>query len=127
MSKTITVGGSLYDAAQRFKDTLHRAERGEDFEPIDTVTFLTWSALASVMTDKRFELLRHLRQYPAASIRALARAVGRDYKRVHDDLSALSGIGLVVRDGETWRVDFDEIHTSISLRPTTPEPSLHPS
>lgn len=117
MKKVITVGGDLRGAARRFADAWHRAERGEAVEGQDTITFLTWSALASVMTDKRYELLQRLRRQPASSIRALARDLGRDYKRVHEDLTALARVGLVEQDGDMWRADYDEIHTSIRLHP----------
>jgi len=39
--------------------------RGEAVEPQDNVTFVSWSGLAAVMTDKRHEILRHLRRHPA--------------------------------------------------------------
>jgi len=116
MKKTITVGGSLREAAGRLEAEIERLEQGEKIESRDHVTFVSWSALASAMTDKRFELLRHLRQYPAATIRGLARDLARDFKRVHEDLLALKRIGLV-EHGEDglWRVDWDEIHTAIKL------------
>lgn len=116
MSKSIIVGGSLLGAAKRVAEAWHRAERGEAVEPQDNVTFLSWSALASVMSDKRHELLRHLHERPEPSIRALARALGRDYKRVHDDVTALAAIGLIEREGKMLRADYAEIRTSISLR-----------
>lgn len=117
MSKTIIVGGSLEDAARRVADAWTRAERGEAVEPQDTTTFVTWSALAAVMTDKRHELLQYLHQHPTASIRALARGLGRDYKRVHHDLTVLAGVGLVEHAGGAWRADYDEIRTAIRLSP----------
>lgn len=118
MKKSIIVGGSLRDAAARVADAWHRAERGEAVEPQDTITFLTWSSLASVMTDKRLELLRHLNEHPTVSIRALARNLGRDYKRVHEDVTALEAIGLVERgDDGMLRAGYDEIQTSISMAP----------
>ncbi|MGQ9370765.1 HVO_A0114 family putative DNA-binding protein [Azospirillum sp. ST 5-10] len=116
MKKTVIVGGTLREAAARVVDAWHRAERGEAVEPRDTVTFQTWSALASVMTDRRYELLRHLHDHPAASVRALARALGRDFRRVHEDVAALESVGLVERAGGMIRADYDEIRTSISLR-----------
>lgn len=103
MTRTVRVGGSLREAAARVIDVWHRAERGEPIEPQDNVTFLSWSSLASVMTDKRFELLRRLRERPAESIRALARDLGRDDKRVHEDVTALEAVGLIERDGTTLR------------------------
>jgi len=117
MKKTVIVGESLRDAAARVADAWHRAERGEPVEPQDVLTFVTWSALASVMTDKRHELLRHLHQHPASSIRALARDLGRDYKRVHEDVTALEAVGLIERDGPLLRASYDEIHTLIKLEP----------
>ncbi len=115
MSKSVTVGGSLRGAAKRVVEAWHRAEHGEPIEPQDNVTFLTWSSLASVMTDKRHALLRHLHEKPEPSIRALARALGRDYKRVHDDVTALEAVGLIERDGTMLRADYTEIRTSITL------------
>ena len=117
MNKTITVGGNLREAAARVADVWHRAERGEPVEPHDTVTFLTWSALASVMTDRRHELLRHLHEHPAVSIRALARDLGRDFKRVHQDVTALTAAGLIERNEGALRADYTEIQTSITLSP----------
>lgn len=116
MKKRIIVGGSLAAAMQRVSDAVDRADRGETVEPQDTVTFLTWSALAAVMTDKRYELLRHLHGGAVPSIRALARALGRDFKRVHEDVKALEAVGLLERDDDgTLRADYGRIDTMILL------------
>ncbi len=115
MKKQIIVGGTLGDAADRVADAWRRAERGETVETEDNVTFLSWSALASRMTDKRYELLRRLHRTPAVSIRALARDLGRDFKRVHEDVMALQAIGLIEREGGLLRADYDEIRASILL------------
>jgi predicted transcriptional regulator len=117
MNKAIVVGGSLGEAAARVVDTWKRAERGEAVTPQDRVTFATWSALAAVMTDKRHALLQHLHRAPVAGIRALARELGRDYKRVYQDVQALAAVGLIERDGGLLRADYDEIRASIRLDP----------
>lgn len=116
MNKNVVVGGSLRDAARRVAEVWHQAERGLPVEPNDTVTFASWSALASVMTDKRHELLNRLHDRPAPNIRALARDLGRDFKRVHTDVTALEAIGLIDRDDDgTLRAAYDEIRTTISV------------
>ena len=115
MKKQIFVGGSLKDAATRVGDAWHRAERGEEIAVEDNLTFLSWSSLSSSLTDKRYELLRRLHQHPASSIRALARDLGRDVKRVHEDVTALERIGLIDRDGTALRADYSEIRTSILI------------
>ena len=115
MKKKIIVGGSLEDAAARVADAWRRAERGEAVEAEDNITFVSWSGLASRMTDKRYELLRRLHRQPAVSVRALARDLGRDFKRVHEDVKALEAIGLIEREGGLLRADYDEIRASIRL------------
>jgi len=69
-------------------------------------------------TGKRLAMLRHLRVQPAASITELSRALGRDYKRVHEDVEILMTAGLVERtpEGEV-RAAYDEIRASIPLLP----------
>jgi predicted transcriptional regulator len=76
------------------------AEAGQPVEPTDRLYFDSWEALCAVLTPKRYELLRHLRGAPAESIRALARALGRDVKRVHEDIVALEELGLIERDAD---------------------------
>lgn len=116
MKKQIIVGGSLRGAARRVSDAIHRVEEGETVEVHDSATFVTWSALASVMTDKRHELLRHLYKRPTASIRALACDLERDFNRVHEDVKALEGVGLLERDSHgVLHVDYVKIDTSIRV------------
>jgi predicted transcriptional regulator len=115
MTKQVRVGGTLRDAAKRVSVAWRKAESGQAAEAQDNVTFATWSALASVMTDKRHELLRHLHRHPAPSIRALSRDLGRDFKRVHEDVTALAGVGLIEHEDGMLRADYDEIRAAILL------------
>ena len=115
MSKLeIHVGGSLDDMKRRVVDAVERARRGETVRE-EHVTFASWEALASVMTTKRFEMLRHLHRNPEASIAALARSLKRDYKRVHEDVEALSQAGLIDRGSDGLRAEYDEIRAQIAL------------
>ncbi len=77
--------------------------------------YLDWTTLRGVLTAKREALLRHLHAEPAPSLRALARALGRDYKRVHEDVAALAAAGLIRRDGTALRAACDRIRTVVSL------------
>lgn len=106
--------GALEQAAAEVASAWKAAEAGQDVEATDHLYFEDWSALCAVLTPKRFELLRHLRRAPVASIRALSRELGRDVKRVHEDVVALEEIGLVDRD-QSGRLSmhFDEISSII--------------
>ena len=103
------------DLAARVADVWHRAKRGEDVSPSSHVSFASWEALAAVMTPKRLELLRHVHRRPAASIAALARELGRDYRRVHDDVESLAAAGLIDRTGDRLHADYETIQADIAM------------
>ena len=46
---------------------------------------------------KRLELLRDVRREPAPPVKALADRLGRDYKRVHEDVETLAASGFLQR------------------------------
>ncbi len=111
----ITVGGAIeQDAARRFVDAWHRAQRGDSFSERH-LAFESWDALARVLTAKRLQLLRYVRRYPVSSVRALAKALGRDYSNVHADVQALSVAGLLDVSERGVRTDYDAIETRIAI------------
>ena len=99
---------------KRFVDTWHRVQAGE---PVDEahVTFLSFQAMTETLSPRRLELLRFVRQHGAASVRELAASLGRDYKNVHQDVSALESEGLLVREGRRLTAPWNEVQASISL------------
>jgi predicted transcriptional regulator len=115
----IHIGEDLEEAGARFVDAWHRAERGELTEANAEyhLSFENFATFASVLTPKRLELLRHVHRTPPRSIRALAQALGRDYRRVHADVEALVNAGLLDRDADGLRADYDTVHldTRIAL------------
>lgn len=73
--------------------------------------------LAALLTPKRMELLRHVALNPGLSIRALAKALGRNYKNVHTDVSDLEVRQLLERDKEGMlSAPYDEIVIRAPLR-----------
>lgn len=112
----VHVGDSSQDFAERFIDAWHRIERGESVNERH-LSFDSFESLARVLTPKRLELLRHLHRHPAASINGLAKTVGRDYRRVHEDVEALVQAGLVDREegGTGLSAPYDAIATRIAL------------
>jgi len=111
----ITVGGDLEtDATRRFVDAWHRAEGGESFRE-HHLAFESWDALARVLTGKRLELLRYVRRHKVASVRAMAKALARDYSNVHADVQALTAAGLLDVTNGGLRADYDAIETKIAI------------
>ncbi len=111
----ITVGGALEaDASRRFIEAWHRAERGAAVAERH-LAFENWDTLARTLTAKRIEILRHVHAHATPSIRALAKALGRDYSNVHADVQALAGAGLLELTQDRVRVDYDSIETKIAI------------
>ena len=111
----ITVGGAMEEeASRRFVDAWHRAERGETFHERH-LAFESWEALARAMTGKRMELLHYVRRHQVTSVRALAKALGRDYSNVHADVRALTAAGLLDTADGRLQADYDVIETRIAI------------
>ena len=107
------VGGGLREASDRMLNDVARFERGESVEE-NHLAFENWQALFNVLTAKRYELLQFVHRQPEPSVRALARALKRDYKRVHEDVQALVMAGLLRQDAEGLHADYE----AIELPPT---------
>lgn len=111
----ITVGGAMEDeASRRFVDAWRRAERGETFHERH-LAFESWEALARILSGKRMELLRYVHRHNVTSVRALAKALSRDYSNVHADVQALSSAGLLDSANGALRADYDAIETRIAI------------
>ena len=81
-----------------FEDTRDAVDAIADGEPRPAVvSFATVGELRKILTDRRIELLQALMDTDGAaeSISALAEALGRDYKTVHDDVTLLAEYGIV--------------------------------
>jgi predicted transcriptional regulator len=110
----VIVGGTIEDDAVAFLEAWHRAERGSAVNE-RVLAFESWDGLAQVMTGERYRLLRHLHDHPEPSVSALARALGRQYRRVHADVTALENVGLVGRSDGAVRAMADRIGVEVRL------------
>ncbi|HWG03891.1 MAG TPA: hypothetical protein VG271_02655 [Beijerinckiaceae bacterium] len=111
----VTVGGAMEDqAARRFTGAWRRAGRGDTFRE-RRLAFESWDALAHVLTGKRMELLRYVHRHDVASVRAWAKALGRDYSNVHADVQALMKAGLLDATDAGLRADYDAIETKVLI------------
>jgi predicted transcriptional regulator len=110
----VIIGGKLEEDAAAFLDAWHQAERGEAVDQ-NVLAFESWEALAAVMTAERYRLLRHVHTHPEPSVSALARSLGRQYRRVHADVAALEQAGLLDRSNGVVRANVDKITAEIRL------------
>ncbi len=80
--------GTAKESYQRFIDAWHKAESGDTKNVEVHLNFEDLETLVSVLTTKRLELLKALRKQGPMSVRALSKALERDYKNVHVSLVA---------------------------------------
>jgi predicted transcriptional regulator len=90
---------------------------GEAAPHSTVLTFSSPAQLFSNLSPKRCELIERLQTLGPSTIRGLARALERDVKRVHEDVSVLVEWGLVEKDAASKVfVPFDEIEADFVLR-----------
>jgi predicted transcriptional regulator len=83
----------------------------------DVFTFSSPAQLFAVLTPKRWEMIERLQAIGSVSLRGLARALGRDVKRVHEDAAVLIDWGLIERTANRKiHVPFDIIHADFDIR-----------
>ena len=69
------------------------------------------------LSEKRWEIVRAAQGKGELSVRELARAVGRDVKRVHEDVVILAGLGLLERTERGGVVcPYNSMHIDMYLK-----------
>ncbi|MBV8751548.1 MAG: transcriptional regulator [Hyphomicrobiales bacterium] len=110
--KTVTFAvSSADDVTQRARAAFRGARQGA------RVSFASAELLFSLMTPKRWELIRAMAGAGPMSIREAARRVERDVKAVHGDVHALLGAGVLQRTDDGHVVfPFDAVRVDFVLR-----------
>ncbi|HEY5107776.1 MAG TPA: hypothetical protein VII73_13570 [Caulobacteraceae bacterium] len=114
----IRVGGSLKEDLGDFVTAWKRGEAGDSHQE-RIVVFESWAALSAILTTQRYRLLRHLHDHPSRSVNALAGELKRQYRRVHDDVTALERVGLLDRSHGDVRATADKLTAEVVLHSTT--------
>lgn len=84
----------------------------------ETLNFESPGAFFARLSERRWALLNALQAAGPLSQRELARRLGRDVKRVHEDAHALLDLGLIERDATgALCCPFADIHVDMHLQP----------
>jgi predicted transcriptional regulator len=109
----------LKNAAKEFIDVWHRVEKGNVSKvvPVEKISFNDQRLLFKTLTPRRWELLHYVHEKDKVTIRALAKALDRDYSNVHQDVKILNQLGLILKDEQDGKyyVPWDVIVTELSL------------
>jgi predicted transcriptional regulator len=83
----------------------------------EILNFESPAAFFGRLTERRWLLIVALKGQGTLALRELARRVGRDVKRVHEDVQVLTELGLVERDDAGGVIcPFEDVHIDMHLR-----------
>ena len=92
--------GDARDALDRFEAAWNRRLEGRKVNALQVLSIGDLPLLLRTLTPARWTLLERLREAGPLSIYELAKRLGRDYKNVHTDVTALVKIGLIERSDD---------------------------
>lgn len=79
--------------------------------------FLLTEPVFGRLTEKRWELVQAMQKEGGMGVRALARHVERDVRRVHDDVAVLLELGLLEKDDKGKLLcPYTDIHVDMHLK-----------
>jgi len=94
--KRIEVGiRPLKDVLNEFASTWEKLQSGGPVKKKKGVYFESIEALRKVLTPRRLEMLKLIREEEPKSVYELAKLLRRDIKNVNQDIRILSGLGFV--------------------------------
>ncbi len=103
-------------ASKRMDEAAIRAFETGEYQG-ETLGFATLPQLFSVFTANRWQAIEKLQEIGPSSLRGLARALGRDVKRVHEDVDKLIEYNMIERtEDKKIYVPFEEIRFEASLK-----------
>jgi predicted transcriptional regulator len=102
---------SLEESHREIRELL----RSGNVDPIPRISFVSWELFHKILAPNRVAVIQAMTGAGPLSIREVARRVGRDFKGVHTDVTALIANGILERtdDGkvvfpyDNIRVEFD--------------------
>ena len=92
--------GDARDALDRFEAAWNRRNEGRKLDRLRVLSLEDLPLLLKILTPARWELVDRLREVGPLSIYQLAKLLGRDYKNVHTDVSALARIGVIEKQSD---------------------------
>ncbi len=110
---------SLDSVLKEAGDVFEKVSRGEHVVKKEAIYFSDLKDMRKVLTEKRMELLKVIKDKKPSSIYELAKIVHRELKNVLQDLTYLRQLGLVeiteTKDKKTPHVSFDKIAFEVAI------------
>ncbi len=112
----VRVGERPEAGLARAAGVMEALEQGRQPAPYFGISFADMGPMLALLTPQRWALIAVLREGGPMRIAGLARQLGRDYKNVHQDVTALMTWHVLERDeAGRVRVTYDEIVLDVKL------------
>ena len=95
----VRVGEGIEASLARFGEVLKTAKAGRAVKPYSGIGFRSMAQFGEAFTPKRWELVESLKAAGPLTIYALAKRLGRHYRNVHKDVTALMQWMVIEKDG----------------------------
>ncbi|MEW6740572.1 MAG: hypothetical protein ACOYU2_13055 [Nitrospirota bacterium] len=110
---------SLNDALKEAGEVFEKLSRDEHVQKKTAIYFSNLKEMRKVLTERRLELLKTIKDKKPASVYELAKMVNRDIKNVLQDLTYLQELGLVeiteTKDKKIPHVSYDKIALEVAI------------
>ena len=104
------------ESLAHFAKVWKAAAGGKKVKPYNGIGFESIAQFAAALTPQRWLLINALKSIGPSSIYALTKKLGRHYKNVHTDVTALVQLGIIEKDAEgKVFVPWDEIDVNMPL------------
>ena len=111
--------GTLDSALQEAAESFERTSQGKRVRRKTALYFSNIKDLRKVLTEKRLELLKTIKDRKPSSVYELARMVDRDLKNVLQDVGYLHDIGMIdlteTEDKKVPTVDYDVLSLEVAI------------
>ena len=110
---------SLNDALKETGEVFEKLSKGKHVQKRTAIYFSNLKEMRKVLTEKRLELLKVIKDEKPALVYELAKITHRDLKNVLQDLTYLKQLGLVdittTRDKKVPEVSYDKIAFEVAI------------
>jgi predicted transcriptional regulator len=79
-------------------------------------SFPTYESMHQVLAPKRLDIIRAMAGQGPLGYREVARRIGREYKGVHSDITALIKAGVIERQKDGVVFPYDTIHFEFDIK-----------
>ena len=119
MNRTLTITtGQHWQAALRAAGTRAAEGLSKNRYQGESLNFESPAAFFGQLSERRWEIVRQMMGSGTVGVRELARRLGRDVKRVHEDAQILVKLGLLEKDQSgALLCPYNDIHVDMHVTP----------